>query len=180
MPSNFQTAARQSQSDFIRLLQKPLEQLLEGNIVSTECEETVARLLDIRAGIDAILDHPKFGLHGMGIRIQYGRNYRTFTIRKQRETQAKTEYAKYADAMLEDAMKTKLSIHAYIDEKSGALHGAAIALTRDIYGCIDRGLSDVRVTGNDQIGRAAFYVVDWDTLHDNNLWIHEFKPKENL
>ena len=178
MPNDFQTAARQSQSDFIRLLKKPLEQLLEGKIVSTECEETVARLLDMRAGIDAILDHPYYGLLGMGIRIQYGRDYRTFTIRKQRETQAITEYAKHANALLEDGMTTKFNVHAYIDEKSGALHSAAIALTHDIYGCIDRGLCDERMTGNDQIGQAAFYVVDWDTLKDNKMWIHEFKQKE--
>jgi len=180
MPDDFQTAARQSQSDFIRLLQKPLEQLLEGKIVSTECEETVARLLDIRAGIDAILDHPKYGLFGIGIRIQYGRDYRTFTIRKQRETQAKTEYAKHVNALAEDAMTTKFNIHAYLDEKSGALHSAAIALTCDIYDCIDRSLCDVRATGNDQIGRAAFYIVDWDTLKNNKMWIHEFKSKEAI
>ena len=174
MPNDFQTAARQSQNDFIRLLQKPLEQLLEGDIVSTEGEEKVGRLLDIRAGIDAILDHSKYGLFGIGVRIQYGRDYRTFTIRKQRESQAKTEYAKHTSALAEDAMTTKLNIHAYIDEKSGTLLSAAIARTRDIYDCIERGRCTVRMTGSDQIGRATFYVVDWDIFHDNGLWIHEF------
>ena len=180
MPSDFQTASQQSKSDFIRLLQKPLEQLLEGNITSTEGEDKVGQLLDTRAGIDAILDHPKYGLLGIGIRIQYGRDYRTFTIRKQRESQAKTEYAKHADAMLEDAITTKFNIHAYVDEKTGMILSAAIALTRDIYDCIDQNLCEVRVTGNDQIGQATFYVVDWNTLYHNKMWIHEFKPKEQI
>jgi len=175
MPSDFQTAAQQSKSDFIRLLQKPLEKLLEGRIVSTEGNGEIGRLLDMEAGVDAILDHPKYGLFGIGICIQYGLNYRTFTIRKQRESQAKTEYTKHVDALLEDSITTKFNIHAYIDEKTGTLHSAAIALTRDIYDCIEKGLCDVRMTGNGQIGRATFYVVDWDTLKDNNLWIHEFK-----
>jgi hypothetical protein len=175
MPNDFQTAARQSHNDFMRLLRQPLEKLLEGNIVSTEGNGEIGQLLDTRGGIDAILDHPKFGLFGIGIRIQYGHNYRTFTIRKQRETQAKTEYGKYTDALVENAIIPKLTIHAYIDEKTGMLLSAAIALTRDIYDCIHRGHCDVRVTGNDQIGRAAFYVVDWDTLRNNGKWIYEFK-----
>ena len=174
MPSDFQTASRQSQNDFIRLLQKPLEQLLEGKIIPTEGNGEIGQLLDTRAGIDAILDHPKYGLLGIGIRIQYGRDYRTFTIRKQRESQAKTEYAKHVNALAEDAMTTKLNVHAYIDEKSGTLLSAAIARARDIYDCIERGRCDVRMTGSDQIGRATFYVVDWDTLKDNKMWIHEF------
>ncbi|MCL2349444.1 MAG: hypothetical protein FWC50_14430 [Planctomycetaceae bacterium] len=178
MPCDFQTASQQSQSDFLRILQNPLEQLLEGRIVSTEGNGEIGHLLDTRAGIDAILDHPKYGLLGIGIRIQYGRDYRTFTIRKQRETQVKTEYAKHADAMLEGGITTKFNIHAYIDEKTGLLLSAAIALTRDIYDCIDKGLGDVRMTGNDQIGRATFYVVDWDTLRDNGLWIHEFNQNK--
>jgi len=178
MPSDFQTAAQQSKGHFIRLLQKPLEQLLEGRIYSTEDNGEIGQLLDMRSGIDAILDHPKFGLFGIGIRIQYSRDYRTFTIRKQRESQAKTEYAKHVNALVEDAITTKLNIHAYIDEATGMLLNVAIAKTRDIYDCIDRGLCDVRMTGNDQIGRATFYVVEWDTLKDNNMWIHEFKTEQ--
>jgi len=175
MPNDFTTAAQQSQNDFLRHLQKPLEQLLEGRIVSTEGNGEIGQLLDTQAGIDAILAHPKYGLLGMGVRIQYGRDYRTFTIRKHRETQAKTEYAKHAAALLEGGMTTKFNIQAYLDEKTGLLLNAAIALTCDIYGCINKGLCDIRATGNDQIGRAAFYVVEWDTLRNNGLWIHEFK-----
>jgi hypothetical protein len=175
MPNDFQTASQQSQNDFMRLLHKPLEKLLEGNIVSTEWNGEIGQLLDTRGGIDAILDHPKYGLLGIGIRIQYGQEYRTFTIRKQRETQAKTEFEKYTDALVESAMIPKFSIHAYIDEKTGMLLSAAIAQTRDIYDCICRGQCDVQATGNDQIGRATFYVVDWDTLRNNGKWIYEFK-----
>jgi len=178
MPSDFQTAAQQSKSDFIRLMQKPMEQLLEGRVYSTEGNGEIGQLLDMRSGIDAILDHPKYGLLGIGIRIQYGRDYRTFTIRKQRESQAKTEYAKCTNALADGAITTKLNIHAYIDEKAGTLLSAAIARTRDIYDCIDRGLCEVRMTGNDQIGRATFYVIEWNTLLNNRMWIHEFNPTQ--
>jgi hypothetical protein len=84
MPNDFQTASQQSQCDFMRLLHKPLEKLLEGSIVSTEGNGEIGQLLDTRGGIDAILDHPKCGLLGIGIRIQYGQEYRTFTFLSKR------------------------------------------------------------------------------------------------
>ena len=164
------------QNDFKSVLRKRLQRLLKGLVFLTWSNDKFGQMLDTRARVDATLVHPEYGLFGIGIHMQYGTENRTFTIRHDQEFQGKTEFAndaKSSDAMFRSKI-AKYVVHASLDNKTGRLLSAAIAFTRDIYDCIDRGLCEVRMTGNDQIGQTMFYDVDWDTLRDNGMWIHEF------
>ncbi len=183
MPKNFLEAKSNARIDCTRFVQEPLERIFGGKIIHTEGTDDTALLLDLHGGIDAILVHPKFGLFGIGLRVQYGQNHRTFTIRKQRESQAKTEFEKHQCSLVEGGITTKFNVHAYIDRDRTKLLGAAVARTEDIYRCITNNDCYVDMTARDQIGRATFYVVAWDTFKNNSfgpIWFAEFNGKGTL
>lgn len=167
----------ESRDAFERYLRQPLEKILDGRIVQSEGNGEVGKLLDTQAGIDALLVHPRFGVLGIAVRIQYDKNWRTFTVRMKRETQARTEFSKLLAAQTNGGITPKLMVHAYVDREKQTLLGAAVAKVEDVYQCIASELCETRQTSDDQIGRAAFYVVDWDMLKNNRIrpmWFEEF------
>jgi len=176
-PNDFSTAMNESREAFVKYVRDPLATILGGKIVQTEGNGEVGHLLDIHAGIDALLIHPQFGVLGIAVRIQYDKNWRTFTVRMKRETQVRTEFAKLLAAQVNGGITPKLMVQAYVDRENGRLLGAAVAQTEDVYQCIASGPCETRQTSDDQIGRAAFHVVDWDTLKNNRIrpmWFEEF------
>lgn len=105
---------------------------------------------------------------GVGSRFQSvwhgGKTFDTFTIRLSRESGADTEFKKRKLAMDRNGIYPYLTMHGYYDEKTGDILSLAIARTRDIWECIEKGHCIVRKTGESQIGQSTFYVVDWNKL----------------
>jgi hypothetical protein len=167
------------QNDFRSVLRKRLQRLLKGFIFLTRSNDKFGQMLDTRARVDATLLHPEYGRCGIGIHMQYGMGNRAFTIRNDQEFQEKTEFAndaKSADATFR-AKIAKYIVHAYIDNTTGGLLCAAVAFTRDIYDCIDKGLCDIQVTDTELDDQTTDYLVNWDTLRNNGMWIYEFQQK---
>ena len=166
MPRNFDAAMADSTDCFRRLIEKPLLKILGGGrIIMVEgVEGEIAKTLDLQAGIDALHDHPRFGVNGLAIRTQIGANYETFTIRYRRESGGRTEFEKRLHALRHDKLTPKLTVQCYVDPTGEKLLAGAVARTEDLYACIDRGKYRMLATGSDQIGRASFYAIDWDDV----------------
>ena len=62
-------------------------------------KDEVARMLDMKSGIDALLTGSLGCVSGVAVRIQDGKNWETFTIRHSRSTGARTEYIKRKEAI---------------------------------------------------------------------------------
>lgn len=119
---------------------------LTGELISTELDGgRLAEIFDTYAGIDAI--HVWRGnVRGVAVRVQWGVNYKTFTIRYRRHSGAPTEYAKRIAALRgnDGAMYPYLTIQAYADKRDGGkLLSYAIVKTADLYEFIDKRLIDV-------------------------------------
>ena len=177
---DYETAPRQIRDDFMRLLHQPLQRLLKGRIRFTERDDKIGQQLTTRARIDAVLRHQEFGYFGIGIHIQYGVGDRTFIIRRHRkypEFMRFADDARDADASFQFNI-AKYIVHAIIDEETGEMLNAAIAFTRDVYDCIDKRQCDLLITGNVPSRQTTDYLVAWDTLRNNGMWIYEFNENE--
>lgn len=98
------------------------------------------RELDNKAGID-FLQTVNGGLRGLGVRVQLGADYRTFTIRKERPSGVETEYQKRVDALGsgEGLLYPHLTIHAYVSRREdGELWSAGIIETRELFNQLER------------------------------------------
>lgn len=118
---------------------------MKGELISTELEGgRLAEIFDTYAGIDAV--HIWRGnVRGVAVRIQWGVNYKTFTIRYKRQSGSLTEYAKRLAAIRgnDGALYPYLTIQAYADKRErGNLLSYAIVKTADLYDYIDSRLHD--------------------------------------
>lgn len=176
MPLDFTAALSESRQLFTEFVKTPLEKILDGKIFPVEGDPNpVLESLDKKSGIDAILIK-EFGLYGIALRIQMGPLYRTFTVRKQRASHAKTEYEKLTLAAEKQALTPRFTAQAYIDPNARQLLGGAVMHTCNLLDLIQSNRCKTKHTHNDQIGQAEFFVVDWDTVKNQKLWIQEFVP----
>lgn len=118
---------------------------MKGQLISTELEGgRLAEIFDHYAGIDAV--HVWRGnVRGVAVRVQWGINYKTFTIRYRRASGAVTEYAKRLAAIRgnDGALYPYLTIQAYANKRDqGQLLSYAIVKTADLYEYIDGRLHD--------------------------------------
>jgi len=170
-------ALNQSSADFARLVQPVVSQALRGQfeIVEGVTDYEVAKALDVMAGIDLWFVRDGAGIRGIANRVQRTtHNWRTFTIRKERDSGATTEYEKRRQAILREWLYPVLTLQAYVTLDGEQLLGFGVAHTRDILAVIDAGLAGVRHTGSGQQGQASFYVVGWETLQDEGYWLYEW------
>jgi len=165
MPSDVQTAMKDSQYYFRTLVMPEFLKAFGGKMETVEgLPHSLTQKLDIAAGIDAVYEPPGCGPYGLALRIQYGKNYESFTVRCQRESGAKTEFTKRQESFQKGGLAPTLTLQAYIDRERSRLLAGAVARTVDILQCIELGHCDKHVTGASEIGRAAFYSVSWNTL----------------
>jgi len=133
----------------------------------------MAETLDQLAGIDLWYFNTTRGVRGVANRIQFGdKNWQTFTIRKSRESGAKTEYEKRRYAIDNDWLYPVLTVQGYYDDKKKKSLGFAVAKTEDILWMIDNDFAYIQKTGRDQIGQAEFYVVKWADMERENMKIY--------
>lgn len=141
--------------------------ILEGDFGCriTIKDDSLFNVLDLQADIDAVWSQREYGVKGMACRVQYGRNFKTFTIRKSRPSGAKTEAEKLRTAIDNRAFNSffpQKILQAYVDDTDGILFGYAIANTEDVIKMIDLGRCNVKKVNND--GAAEFYIVKWSDM----------------
>jgi len=161
-------------TDFYRFLQKPLEDIFGGKITVLRGACELEKLFASHCGINALLDRQN-KLAGIGFRIHYGQNDRAFTFEKDRETNAQADYDQYIMRRAYGAVTRDFNVEAYIDSERTCLLGAAVARTEEIYRCI---VGKEQVCPGKRETEAENFTVDWDTLKDNGMWIHEFNQTQ--
>jgi len=168
MPDNFNDAIEKSVTNF-ELCKPVLKDLLGWDFISIEnTDNEHDKQLDMKAGIDVFAYCDKY-IRGVASRIQIGHPYNTFTIRFERQSGAETEYEKRIYAFENDVLYPHFTFQAYVD--NGELQSLAICHTKDLFQKILDGHKSQRSTGNDQIGQASFYVVDWDCFAPDEIKI---------
>ena len=143
-----------------------------GDIVQVEeIDNEVCGMLDRSAGIDyfQVYGDEKHVLNGviwgLASRFQVGKSWETFTIRKERESGASTEYDKRKKAIEKNGVYPYLTVHGYVsDDGLEVIKSMAIARTKDIFECIDADLCSTNHTSKRQVGQAGFFVVKWDDM----------------
>jgi len=142
-------------------------------VVEGVTKYAMAKTLDQLAGIDLWYFNTTLGVRGVANRIQFGnKNWKTFTVRKDRESGAKTEYEKRKKAIENEWLYPIMTIQGYFNETTKKVLGWAGAKTKDIIWMIDNGHCYEQHTGKDQIGQATFFVVDWDDMKQQNKNIY--------
>ena len=178
MPHEFKEALSESHTAFRELVMPPLLKVFEGGtIVPTEgAPGELEQMLDRDAGIDAIM-FSEYGVYGIASRIQFDANYRTFTIRKERQSGRTTEWEKLQRAARYGAMAPSFTVQAYVDRTDMKLLDAAVVCTNDLVRWIENNPCETRTTGRDQYGQAEFWVVPWDKLQKTeSVWFRELTP----
>ena len=158
--------------ELIKIFSDSQYEIVEGVTI-----EEFAKMLDTLAGIDVWQIEKNRGIRGIASRIQPSDyNHKTFTVRKERESGASTEYEKRKFAIENDYLYPYFTLQAYLT-KDGKLLDFACAKTTDVMDMIDKGLCYVNGTNEDKIGQATFFVVDWDEMIKNGyqIYIHSKK-----
>lgn len=129
-------------------------------------DQELAMQLDMKAGIDGWQLHED-GMRGIASRVQVGRAWDTFTIRKARDSGAKTEFEKRASAVTTgDWLYPTITIQAYLETWSGPALSIGISRTEEIIAFIHAGQAKTRRTSN-----AEFYVVPWHAMTANGYGV---------
>ena len=175
---NFATQLKRSSSAFNEYFKNAVLEIFGGDfeVVEGITEYQMAKTLDQLAGIDLWYFNTNHGIRGVANRIQFQeKNWRTFTVRKSRESGVKTEYEKRKYAIENDWLYPDITLQGYINKQNKVL-GFAIAKTKDIIWMIDNNFCYEQKTGEDQIGQAVFYVIEWDEMKNHSLSIKIFEP----
>lgn len=167
-PLNWRQALKRSSSDFDRLIRPIASDLLRGHfeIVESVTASPMTKALDAQAGIDLWFVHTTHGIRGVANRVQRSeKNWRTFTIRKARDSGATTEYEKRRLAIDREWLYPILTLQGYVSPDGSSALGFAVARTRDILAMIDAERCETKRTRPDiNDGLASFYVVKWDDI----------------
>lgn len=145
---------------FERIVWPELSARLPGKIIRVEGNAgRMFESLDQLSGIDMWLVSDN-GMRGISSRVQVcpdRRAYNTFTVRKARDSGAKTEFQKILDAISSDDNRVypSLAIQAYVSAwENGKFLSCGVAKTSKIIQYILNGYAKVNRTTN-----AEFYIV---------------------
>lgn len=154
----------------VEILKPIIKRLLKGgNIFPVEGDDNdICKLLDTTCGTDYLQVYEEKGLaQGVASRIQTIKTgykpYNSFTIRKDRQSGASTEFEKRRYAIGHGGIYPYLTMQAYFDEEDRPL-SVAFAKTSDLMDYIEKYQPDDKHTGADQIGQSSFYVCKWDDM----------------
>ena len=137
-------------------------------------DNELAKQLDTLAGIDGWQIRGKWksdpgGMRGIAARVQVGTDWRTFTIRKQRDTGASTEYEKRVEAIdgKMGYLYPIITVHSYAVGWDGPILSVGISRTitiiRFIQDRLRRGIAKQNRT--ERRGAADFWVCKWAEMN---------------
>lgn len=177
--NNFNQDLTDSIRDFSSIVLPKLKEigLIKGELIPIETVTTHKDLIkwfDLLSGVDIWQIIEDQGIRGIANRIQWGKKaWDTFTIRKHRHTQTKTEYVKRKEAINSGGslLYPYYTIQSYISERrTGELLSTAIAKTDDIIKMCDSGHWQVRERTTKSDGN-IFVAVPWSLMKASNCRI---------
>lgn len=115
--------------------------------------------LEKYCGIDYLLTNDE-QVYGLSSKVQYGKNYRTFTL-------SKSEYAKRNEASDTRCMLPDYTMQGYVN--NGEIIGLAMVETEALLNFIERRLAEER---------GKFYVCGWDKLRDAGYDVREYNSEQ--
>jgi len=188
MSSDWKDDLSKSVKDFRDQVAPIIEDWTDSNNVSVEAvtDDEMADELDQTAGVDSWNVKHDDIVRGVASRVQYVCNLSfdsppdTFTIRKERESGAKTEFEKRLHAIRKGGLYPHWTTQAYIDRPKGELLSLGRIRTKDLIEHIEEGSEE-----NDDYyvvnppGEASFYAVSWWRLKDIGKGVRTHKPYEN-
>ena len=130
------------------------------NILTTELQDSdLATTLDLQAGIDGLIVTNDGQIFNFASRVQFGKNYEAFSIRRSRPTGTTTEFSKLARAQKTGAAMPFVHIQSFIaDDEQSAIVG--IAPTRNLISYI----GDHGDQWRENYSGETFYFVPWSEL----------------
>lgn len=142
----------------------------DGHVRMVEAETTseLGELLDQLSGIDAWHVETDAGMQSLASRVQSDFGYETFTIRKERDSGARTEFEKRKQAIVEGYEYPHWTVQAYVDYDTEEVINAAACHTIDLYRYLmweDEGDGWYVQSGPN----ASFIVVGWEDLEASSL-----------
>jgi len=146
----------------------------------------MAMLLDQYSSIDAWYIKKDEGVRGLASRVQYDYTCNTFTIRRSRESGARTEFDKLTYAIENQWLHPYWFCHAYIYpvKPQKKVYSVALCKTLDLIKHIQKGQEghDYYIRSVDKYGAADFYVVPWVKLEEKGYFLKKFitpNPQKN-
>lgn len=136
------------------------------------------RDLDVLAGIDAY-QRWLSAMRGIASRVQIGENYRTFTIRLSRPSQAKTEYEKRLTAIKrrdEGFLYPYWTVQAYMTSVGGELQSVGLARTDQLYLYVEAREQNGHQFPRKRAGQGGetFLYVSWDEYKASGNYFYEY------
>ena len=172
MRDEVQRDSNQSSADFVRVVWPVVQEYcpeLHGSalrMVEGRPHNPIAYELDVCAGIDAY-QRASLGLRGITSRVQWWKDYQTFTVRIERPNGVMTEYMKRLTTIKkrsEGFLYPYWTIQAYVERPGVKLLSVAVAKTVELYLYIEQRKQSgqpchERPAGN---GGERFLYVEWD------------------
>ena len=129
--------------------------------------DELSKTLDRLAGVDAFYIDDDRGIQTIASRVQQNaRGHRTFTVRLERDSGARTELAKRATALGGGWLSPHWTVHGYASWPDEEFLNAAVCRTADLVQYVQTGQPEVdyerRETNNR--GAAEFAAVHWGDL----------------
>ena len=155
-----------------------LPKLISGKIHSIEnSSNEILILLDKLSGIDYIRQNEN-GLQGIAARVQWGKNWDTFTIRSKRHSGTKTELEKRLHAIENGYFYPAFTLQAYFDNRQiNNLLSIAVIKTIDLYNLYQNKYELFENNKSDN----EFSFIRWSKIPDNLIKIyHKPHQSENL
>lgn len=128
-------------------------------------EDDLAKLLDRLAGIDGLIVNPNGEMDFYSSRVQVGKNYETFTLRRSRLSGVKTEFAKLQQASRTGGAMPQFTIQTFVDsdEQSATV---AIAPMIDVVQYAERHNPEIRATATGE----TFFVIPWTAIESAKIY----------
>ena len=135
-----------------------LPRLISGKLRSIEnTKNEILLLMDQVSGIDLIRQNEK-GLQGVAARVQFGSNFKTFTIRSKRHSGAKTELEKRIEQIEQGYFYPAFTMQAYFDSRDSLkLLSIAVVKTIDLYNFITDCPAKVHTNKSDNIFKYCYW-----------------------
>jgi hypothetical protein len=145
-----------------------LPTLISGEIISIEQEKNeILLMFDKYSGIDYIRKND-IGLQGIASRVQFGKNWDTFTIRTKRFTGSKTEYEKRLEQIEKGYFYPQFTLQAYFDNRTDMnILSICVIKTIDLYYEIQNN-KNVKTRISDNV----FSFIHWDDLPVDKIKIY--------
>jgi UDP-N-acetylglucosamine pyrophosphorylase len=127
---------------------------------------------DSLCGCDYLAEN-SLGLYGIAMRVQFKKNWQTFTIREARDSGAKTEFHKRSEQIKQGYFYPRITIQAYFsDEVNKTFLGGCLIKTKDLFDYIESG----GVFSRNRTSNASFIVVRWDDLRRHGVEMIILRP----